>query len=177
MVTINGPSPDFTLTAASSTLTIKSAAQGTDMITIAPVNGPFLSAIQLSCTVSGTSPMPTCAMTPASVTPGENSPASTLTMTASASAKLAPAIHPRSLGLLYAGWLPLLTFGMTLMVATKKGQRRWVPCGLLLSLVLLLAACGGSNGGTQPAPGTYTVIVTGSSGATQHMTQVVVAVQ
>ena len=68
------------------------------------------------------------------------------------------------------------------LAARVTGKRRWAVY-LPLSVVLLLAfqafGCGGGGGGgtTPPSPsgtpgGTYTITVTGASGATTHTTTV-----
>jgi apolipoprotein N-acyltransferase len=78
--------------------------------------------------------------------------------------------------LIYAMWVPFATIAMISIVATKKERRRrWIPCAFLVVL-LLLAACGGSNV-TQHGSKNYTVTVKGTSGAIQHTTQVTVTVQ
>jgi len=174
---------DFSLSPASTKLTLQPGAQGTDVMTIAGLNGPFGSAIHLTCAVAGPAPMPTCALAPTSMTPGANSVTSTLTITApAAAATLAPADQRRLNKSLYALWLPLM-FGITVVGGSKKLRRRyWAFCGLLLLLLFLLTACGGgnssgSNGTGTPQPTNYTVTITSTSGAIQHTTQVTVTVQ
>jgi uncharacterized repeat protein (TIGR03803 family) len=173
--------PDFSLTPASSSLIVNAGDQGTDVITVAPQNGAFGSAIQLSCVITGPTPIPTCALSPASVTPGANSTNSTLTITAPASAMLMPSVHLR-LRSFYALWLPLVMVGMIPIVTAKPQRRRqWVLCGLLLLLFLLQIACGGGSGaggGTTQPPKNYTVTVTGAAlGGIQHTTQMTLMIQ
>jgi DNA-binding beta-propeller fold protein YncE len=175
--TFNTSPADFSLSPASTGLNVQPGGQATDTITIAPQNGSFANAIQLSCVVSGPAPMPTCTLSPTSVTPGGNSATSTLTITApAATAVLAPAGN-RRVKSLYALWLPL-ALGITFVGGSKKLRRGYWVLGGLLVLVLLQVACGGSNsssgGGT---PKTYTVTVTGTSGAIQHTAQVTVTVR
>jgi FG-GAP-like repeat/Divergent InlB B-repeat domain len=171
--------PDFSIAPTSTSLSVQRGGQVTDVITVAPLNGvPFGSAIQLSCVVTGPTPMPACALSPTSVTPGANSAASTLTITApAAAAALTPASYRRLSKSLYALWLPLM-LGITLVGGSKKLRRAYWVLGGLLVLVVLQVACGGSNnssgGGT---PTNYTVTVTSTSGAIQHTTQVAVTVQ
>jgi DNA-binding beta-propeller fold protein YncE len=167
--------PDFSITSASASLTAQRGGQVTDAITIAPQNGSFSSTIQLSCVVSGPSPMPTCALSPASVTPGANSATSTLTITAPAATAMQLPSSRLQLGKsLYALWLPLV-FGISLVRGSKKQRRRyWALGGFLLLLVLLQTACGGSS----PSNSTnYTVTVTGVSGTITHTAQMTVTVQ
>jgi DNA-binding beta-propeller fold protein YncE len=175
------PPPDFSLTPASTTLTVQSGGQGSDVMSIAGINGPFGSAIQLTCAIiTGPAPLPTCALSPASVTPGANSATSTLTITApAAAAVLSPANNRRLSKSVYTLWLPLM-FGVTVVGGSKKLRRRsWVLGGLLLLFVVLQTACGGgspSNGIVQQ-PTNYTVSVTGASGVITHTTQVTVTVR
>jgi uncharacterized repeat protein (TIGR03803 family) len=168
--------PDFSLTPTSTSLTVQPGGQATDTIIVAPQNGDFENAIQLSCKVAGPSPVPTCALSPVSVTPGANSATSTLTIAAPASAMLASSAGRYLSELLFAVWVPLATIAMISIVTTKKERRRrWMPCAFLLPL-LLLAACGGSNV-AQHGPTNYTVTVKGTSDTIQHTTQVTVTVQ
>jgi len=171
--------PDFALSPATTGLNVQPGGQATDGITIAPQNGSFTSAIQLSCAVSsGPSPMPACALSPASVTPGANSVTATLTITApTTAAMLAIPDHRRLNNSRYALWLPLL-FGITLVGGSRKPRRRyWVLCSLLVLFVSLQVACGGGSSQVVQQPTNYTVTVTGVSGAIQHSTQVSVTVQ
>jgi DNA-binding beta-propeller fold protein YncE len=57
-------SPDFSLTAAPTTLTVQPGSKATDTVTVTPENGPFSSAIQLSCSVTG--PLANAGLRPAS---------------------------------------------------------------------------------------------------------------
>ena len=176
--------PEFSLTPASASLTESHGAQMIDVITVTPQNGSFANAIQLSCAVSGPAPMPTCTLSPASVTPGSNSATSTLTITApAASAMLQPTIRGQ-LKLLYAAWLPLpgiVLFGIGLISHKQRDHRRklWLLTGSLLALFAVVAGCGvNSNVTTTPSPQaqSYVVTVTGASGAIQHTTLVTVTV-
>jgi len=177
--TFNTPPPDFSLSPASTGLNVQLGGQVTDTITIAPQNGSFASAIQLSCAVSGPPPMPTCALSPASVTPGANSVTSTLTVTApTTAAMLSPVSDPLLSKSLYALWLPLM-LGITFVGRSKKLRRRyWVLGGLLLLLVFSQLACGGSpSSSVVQQPTNYTVTVTGASGTITHTTSVTVTLQ
>jgi uncharacterized repeat protein (TIGR03803 family) len=172
--TFNAGLPDFSVAPASLSLTVLPGGQVTDAVTIAPQNGAFESVIQLTCTVAGPSPMPTCALSPTSVTPRANAVVSTLTVTAPVSARLARLVDWR-LGPLYALCLPLTLVGMIPGVAAKHRRRlQWAMGGILL-LSILQVACGGAS--QKPGPTNYTVSVTGTSGAIPHTTQVTVTVQ
>ncbi len=179
--TFNGSvPPDFSIAASSTTLSVQRGAQVTDVITIAPLNGPFSSAIQLSCSVTGSTPLATCSLSPNSVTPGANSATSTLTIAApSQSAEIIPFNDSRRLSPLYAAFLPiplaLIAFG--LRPGNSRRRQLRLPCGFLIAIVALLAGCGGGSSSPPPPPPLdYSITVTASSGAVQHSTQVTVTV-
>jgi YVTN family beta-propeller protein len=167
--------PDFALGETSASLTLPSGGgQATDTIIVGP---PYGNTVDLSCSVSGPAPVPSCELSATSVTPGPTYGTATLTMTAPAAATmLAPSLHPR-LGGLYAAWLPL-TFGITLMGGSRKRRGQWLLVGFLLLLLLWQVACGGNGTGqTTHTQTNYTVTVTGTSGAIQHTAQVAVTVE
>jgi hypothetical protein len=76
--------PDFSLSPTSASLALQPGGQAPDIITIAPQNGSFGNTIQLTCAITGPAPMPTCALSPSSVTPGANAVTSTLSIKAPA---------------------------------------------------------------------------------------------
>jgi hypothetical protein len=169
----------FSLTPASGNFVLHAGGQATDVITVTPVNGPWDSAIQLSCGVNGPSPMPTCGFSQSSLTPGSSAVTSTLTVTAPAmAAKSSPATHPHLRRSLFATWLPLM-FGITFVLGSSKQRCRLrVICGSLLLLLFLETACSTSNSsnGTRP-PTNYTVTVTAASGGVQQTTQLAMTMQ
>ena len=172
--TFNTP-PDFTLTPAAMSLTMKRGGQVSDVLTF-PAQGGFSGSIALACSVSGPSPMPTCGISPASVTPGTNA---TLTVNASAlTAALTPPTFERA-GMLSAALLPLGLFGCVLATGfDKKRRRHWALCFLILVATILPAGC--SSGSSTPIKGpptqNYKVTVTATSGTLQHSTAVSVTV-
>jgi uncharacterized repeat protein (TIGR03803 family) len=179
-ITAPTPPPDFSLSPASGSLTLQRGSQGTDVITIAPVNGPFGSAVQLTCTVSGSSPVPTCALSPATLTPGANSATSTLTIAVpAASALQLPSSRRQFSRFLYAVWLPLM-LGIAVVGGLRKQRSGWALHGCLALLLLALVACGGSSSSNttiNQQPTNYMVTVIGSSGSIQHTAQVTVTTQ
>jgi DNA-binding beta-propeller fold protein YncE len=165
--------PDFSLQPASTSLTMQPGGQLTDVITIAPLNGPFGGAILLSCTTGRI----TCALSPASVTPGANPVTSTLTIVAPGAgrAALAAATHWRLAKPFFAIWF-LTLFATTLAGGGTKPRGRHGSMALAsFTLLFLQLACGGSS--TPTGPTNYTLTVTATSGATQHTTQVAITVQ
>jgi len=177
---IAGSASDFSLVAASDSVTVNRGGQATDTITIAPLNGPFGGAVQLTCTVSGPSPMPTCGLTPTSVTPGVNSATSTLTITAGTRAALLTPLHRERLGKsLIALWLPLM-LGITVVEGLQTHRSHyWLLSGCLALLLVSQVACGSnsSSSGNGTTPTNYSVTVAATSGSIQHTTQVSATVQ
>ncbi len=174
---------DFTVKSDSSSLTIASGAQGTSAIMVAPpAGGTYASTVNLACAVTGgAAPMPTCTLSPASVTPGSQGANSTLTISVPASSALfVPHRNDREY---FTAWklvgassrstvLSLLACAILLLLAAahlRRGLRpryAWPAAALLVALVQ--TACGGAGGSSiSPAPAsgsqTYTVTVTGVS--------------
>jgi len=119
--------------------------------------------------------MPTCKISPNSVTPGN-----TATLTVNAAALVASLAPPRfeRAGVFSIAWLPLGLVGCVLAAGLdKKRGGTWLLCLLAMLVTILLAACGSSstNGGGPP-PQDYTVTVTATSGALQHSTNINVTV-
>jgi YVTN family beta-propeller protein len=186
VVTATFIAPDFSVRLASEILTAQRGSQVTDAVTIAPLNGTsFGEAIQLSCAVTAvqlpsiaTGPIPTCALSPSSVTPGASSATSMLTITApTSSAGLMPPLGRLS-SPLYGVFLPisfaLIGFGRA--VSKQRRRQLWLRCGLFLGFIAIQAGCGGGSGNQQMQPQNYIVIVTGTSGAIQHTAQATVTV-
>jgi FG-GAP-like repeat len=142
----------------------------------------FSGTVTLACS-SAASQGVQCSLSQSSVTPGGSS---TLTMTTTAAvAGLNGTSGPRS-GLLYALWLPIvglvsggIGFGSKQSGRMKLGTLM-LGCVLGAGLIFQVACGGGSStsggrGGTPP--GTYTIVVTGASGAMQRSTMVTLTVR
>jgi FG-GAP-like repeat len=171
---------DFSITPASTSMTMQAGGQATDVMTFAGIGGSFGNAIQLTCTVSGQKPLPACSMSSLSVTPGAHSVTSTLTVTAPTTTAVQwPVGTRRSAFFLLAAFAPLM-FGMCFV---NRLQPRLQMHAILFALFLFLivgSACGGSNtagsGNTGPSGLAYTVTVTATSGTINHTAQVAVTV-
>jgi YVTN family beta-propeller protein len=175
-VTATFVSEDFSISPASTALTVQHGGQGTDVMSLTGVNGPFGGAIQISCNVSGPTPQPSCTLSPSSVTPGTNSVTSTLTINAPAGAAMRMLTGTYNFGTsVWALWLSLMLYVTFVEESSKHRRYGLVYCSLLL--LCILPACGGSSGGGTHRPANYTVTVTGSSGSIQHTTTVAVTVQ
>jgi hypothetical protein len=173
--------PNFSLRAASDTLTVPRGSQGSDAITVSPENGSFASAIQLSCSVSGPLPIATCELSPIFVTPEGNSVTSTLTVLAP---QIATTIGSGVNSSQYAVFLLLprvstLLLGFASCRSRKGPGRPWRLCVLFLVLAALQAGCGGESGPPPgpPPPLNYTVTVTATSGNIVHTCEIAVAIE
>ena len=152
-------------------------------VRVTPSACAFASAVALTCTVTGSAtPLPTCSLSPASVTPGSQGATSTLTISVAASAALhtplnqlenfdgwkivgAPSMR---IAVAFAGAILLL---LTLSRFRRNFRPRYAWLAAPLFLALLQTACGGGGGGSTAPPTTppetssqtYTVTVTGVS--------------
>jgi hypothetical protein len=149
-------------------------------LNITPQGGAFNNAIQISC--SGMPAGTSCALSPTSVTPGANTVATTLTISASASRASAKAQHHFALAM----WMPL--FGVTL-IGVGNSRLRKILLGLaMIAALAACVACGAATASnavkpptTTPAapttPQSYTMTVTATSGTIQHTVTVPFTVQ
>jgi hypothetical protein len=167
--------PDFSISATLSSVTVTAGQTGTEHITFTP-NPGIGAAMTLAC--SGLPSESSCSFVTNPVPAGSAQTDVVLNISTTApSAALARG------GTLYAVWLPFSGLGVIGMIAAATPRkRRWAVLflmGLLLmSLLPVLAGCGGSPGATAtPTPrdpgtpkGTSTITVTGTSGNVVHMT-------
>ena len=166
--------PDFALSTPTPSRTVTAGVSATYTVTVSSVNAPFTGAVTLACT--GLPTVASCSFAPASVTPGSTSAPSTLTISTAARSLLPPnpTAWPRP------PWpvlpLALLALAGAALAAWAVRRRRLaltVPLALLFLLLLLkLSGCGGGGGRSVTPPGTYSITVTGTSGAAQHSTTV-----
>jgi hypothetical protein len=163
--------PSFTVSSNSGAQTVQAGGTATYTITVTAQNGNFSNAVALSAT--GLPTGATGIFSPPSVTPGSASATSTLSIqTAStmASGRPSPAWPLAAPALALVG----------LLLLPGKRRRRWITMALLLVASLgtftALSACGGGFALTQPAQ-SYTITVTGTSGADVQSTAVQLTVQ
>ena len=172
-VALAGSVQDFSLAATSRTsLTVTAGQVANYAIAISPVNG-FTETVTLSC--SGAPQLSTCAANPGSVTVNSTGATANVVVTTSGnSAGLAdPGSFPPAIGTQLALWLAMSgVSGLVLLGGRVRRFRRGhgplfygLTALCLLSIGITCSACGGasskSGGGTPP--GTYNVMVTGTS--------------
>ncbi|MGA8075124.1 MAG: FG-GAP-like repeat-containing protein, partial [Candidatus Acidiferrales bacterium] len=177
-ITVNAK-PDFTITPASASLTMQAGASASDVLSIAAQSG-FAGSVQLTCSVAGGSPAPSCAISPQSVTPGNSA---TLTVNAAGLSAWAWPRIEQTPTLLAAGLsfaISLALIGCIWAIACDK-KRGWLNalCVVALGATTLLGACGGGSTASSPPPAaqTFTVTVTATSGGIQHSTSIDVTVE
>jgi hypothetical protein len=186
-----GPGPDFTITAAPPSASVKSAtpATVTYMVSVGARNG-FNQSVSLACT--GAPKNSTCTVSPSSVTPSGNAKQIVTVSVSLASSPAAVGAQSRSIApFSYSpwfgvSWLAALAIGFAL---AWKMLRRASPrlaqaafaIALLCATSVVFTACGGGSQMSNPPPpppppppplviptGTYTLTITGTSGTSQH---------
>jgi len=185
VVNLTGTGADFVLASSPNSDTLKAGNTATFQLAISPVGGAFTNIVKLSC--SGAPNLAACSISPNSVTPNGIGGSATLTITTTASvAQLVPLRSSRD-RTIYAIWIPLQGIGIFGMILVGSGARsRKLRAIFLLALMIaaltFMIGCAGGTGVTTPpqpgtTPGTYTIVVMGTSGALQHTIPVTLTVQ
>jgi 6-phosphogluconolactonase (cycloisomerase 2 family) len=204
-ITVSSPSPgggttsaiplvitDYTVTPGTGSSSVSAGQPGSFSFTVAPSNGAFNNAVTFAAT--NLPPMSTASFSPsATVTPGSAPMTVTLSISTTSHSAASPPAFPagrtpgRPLAVIW--FLLLAGFGMALGAWFKR-TRRLVPQFALACLLVMaagLAACGGAGVGgnaftpqVNPATGTpagsYTILVTATSGDISHTTNVTLTV-
>jgi hypothetical protein len=166
-------SPGFSLSLSAPSATVAPGGSASLMVKASAVGG-FNSQISLSCS----SPTGlTCALNPATISPGSSASSSTLTISAVST--------PPSTGYSLPGMAALLPglglFGTLLPAGKRKSLIRksmWMSAlSLLLLISLFTLGCGGGNSNQPTTAATQaTLMVTGTSGSLSHTTPVTVTI-
>jgi subtilase family serine protease len=178
-VTVSSGTPDYSVVATPSSFVITSpGASGSTAISLSPLNG-FTGTVSLSCQVPSAMTGGTCSLASPSLTPGNST---TLTVNTTAPSTVIGLFNsPRWLlpigGAIFAAFF--------LLVIPTKRRRLKLAFGSLFLVLLAaaLVACGGSSSSSPPPPsggtptGSYTVVVTGTSGSLSRFVNVTVSVQ
>ena len=180
IVNLTGSGIDFSMSSGGSA-TIQAGATATYSVAVTSVGGTFSNQVNLTC---GTVPAySVCTINPTSVIPGAGNAAVTVAIktTGTAASLHDPGAATRPL---FASWT--LTTGIGLLATFLCGSRRRKRAGMLLLTIALIAGvlvCIGCQGlgspaqGTSTPPGTYTVLVTGTSGSARHVSSLSLVVQ
>jgi hypothetical protein len=167
----------LSIAVAPASLTLSRGASGNLTVRLTPMSGSFDQPVAFSC--SGLPSQARCLFSPGTVTPGSQESVTTLTITTVSSS----ARHWLAGGPLYAVWLA--GFGLIGTVLTgprsRRNRRVHFVFALLLALTMLQLGCGttGSNNAApvQTQPGTYSVVITGTSAGQQYSTTATLTVQ
>lgn len=182
---------DFTVGATTSSATVAKGSTATYNLTVGPAasGGSFASAVALACT--GAPSEATCTVNPTSVTPGStNTPVTvTVTTTAQKTAALKVPSRPGT----HSPAIPMFASMLGLAGIALVGKRRsrritfMVVTLLLLASIGMFVGCGGGGGSTATKTtqivdpgtpsGTYTLVVTGTSGSASHTMNLTLTVQ
>jgi hypothetical protein len=165
---------DFSISASALTpSTIGLGQSATSTISLSLLSS-FDNPVSLACSVQPEQAGgPTCSLSPNSVTFDGSGRAST-TLTINAGSSLASRTSLQSFGKGGLLWLPVAGFAfLGTGIRLSRKRKLWVVligAALFAGLITQLACGGGGTSG--PRSTAYTVIITGSSGATQHSTSV-----
>jgi hypothetical protein len=166
------PVPSYSVASPTPAQTVQPGGAASYTINVNPVNGAFSSVVTLSA--SGLPSGAAAVFSPATVTPGA----------AGASSQLTIQTATTTISNAGGSGLPLAAPALALIalfLLPGKRRRRWIILGVLLiasmGALTALTACGGGFAGHGSASQSYTITVTGSSGAIQQTTTVQLTVQ
>ena len=158
--------PSYTLTAGTSSQSVQPGNAATYPITVNSIGGAYGSPVTLS--VSGLPPGAIATFAPPAVTPGTSGGTSTLTVQTSAT--IATSVGGSGLSLPVA--IPALSLIGFLFIPTGRRRNKLAAAVLFLASLGAIGALSGCGGQSSSAasPKSYTITVTGSSGASTQTT-------
>lgn len=173
---------DFSLPSTAPTVSIAAPGQaGSATIAVTPLSG-FTGTVTFSCSTPSNMSESSCSASSAQIT-GTAAATSTVTVMTTASQQAAsgrvqpPMRWPAAAGVVLSGcfWFGIASF-------RRRRLRPSILFALLIATLGAIGCGGGSNGGgaqTNPGtpPGTYTLVLTGTSGTSSHSINVSVTVQ
>ncbi len=166
------PAPSLSLALAPSSLSVAAGQSASSVLNLTAQSLPSGSSVSFSC--SGLPAGAACQFAPANVTASTGASTSTLTISTSLRAGMAPSSSRRAP--LYATWF--LSLGAVgLVLGGGRRGRRLLQSALLAAVMAVLPSCGGpvkTQSQSQPAvstsAATYSIVVTATSGSVQAST-------
>jgi uncharacterized protein (TIGR03118 family) len=161
--------PDFSVSSSPTSATVSAGGSTTFTISAAPTAG-FTGDVSFSC------------MAPAGITCRFSPPTLSLNGAMASTQLTASAASSGSGYVQRAGLVLMSGVGLlgTVLVRRKRLERSragWICLGLMLTLILGLAACGSSNNSPGGMRGTTSMVVTAQSGSISHTTSIALTVQ
>jgi len=168
-----GTTPNYTVVSPTLPQTVQPGGSATFTINVNPVNGNYTGVVTLTAT--GLPPGATATFAPPTVTPGSTGATSQMTIQTAA-----PVTTAAITGTAWPFAVPVLGC-IGLFFVPGKRRRRWITLGVLtiasLSALTALSGCGGGFALTGSTSTSYTITVTGTSGADVQTTTVQLTVQ
>jgi len=163
--------PDFTITAtAPAPSPVKAGSPATFTVTVTPIGG-FNSAVTITCVEPAGLNLSTCTPTTSPITPNGAAVSTLVTVTTTAPSLMVPPPSLPTRPLRIWQIVPLL-LAMILLFLLPTAKRLRLRLGMAAATLALLVLAGCSGPGTPKkpgtTPGTYSLTVTGTAGATMH---------
>ncbi len=161
---------DFSLSISPPSATVFAGGSAAYTVTVGALGGSFNNAVALTCSLS--SAVGTCSFSSASVTPGNNSATSTLTVLTNATVAGSPPLTSFGLpAVAFLLWMPLASVLATAAAGRRSSKKIALALLAFLLAGILMASCGGGGAAAPPPPRppqTVTVTVTATSTGAQH---------